>query len=143
MVFLSMLLLSLLPLCSGGWFLESVASNLLGFHEGDTCQFTREQSLQCLVDYVDLNHDGQIEESEFDYAKSHYLPPAAQRLERIAESLGFKIPFSQLLRDCDPNHDGILTSWDWMHSQKTCLPTQGEMCKLKTICDRARKIKNK
>ncbi len=138
-----LILLAVASCCYGFSFLslsENLVSNLMGFHEGDNCEFTREQSLDCLREYVDLNHNGEIEASEFDYAKTHYLPPVAQRLQWLASKANYDIPFSQLLRDCDPNHDGILSEWDWMHSTKTCLPTQSQMCKLKTICNRAKAV---
>ena len=134
-----MVWLVLLPTLALGSFFDSVVSNLLGFHEGEACNYTRVDSLLCLIEHVDTNHNGQIEEREFEYAKNHYLPRTTKDVLWIANKFGFNIKFHQLLRDCDPDRNGILTPWDWMHSQHTCLPTQSEMCKLKTICARANK----
>lgn len=114
---------------------SSMFEGLLGFHEGDECKYTRVDALLCLIEHVDRSRDGQIDSSEFEYCKQHFLPAMTSVIMWIAHKAHYNIPFSQVLRDCDANHDGILTPWDWMHSNTTCLPTQSQLCKLKTICD--------
>jgi hypothetical protein len=36
----------------------------------------------------------------------------------------------------------VFSPTDWMHTNKTCLPNPADLCKLKTVCDRAAALKH-
>ncbi len=112
----------------------------MGFEEGGHCKFTRTDAIVCIAEYVDFDRNGQVSEEEFERAKELYPPPQAKLLLWAAKKLSHDIPFSQVLHDCDANGDKILAPWDMLHSQKTCLPTQRDLCMLYTVCKRAEKI---
>lgn len=42
-----------------------------------------------------------------------------------------------------PDELVYFNAYDWMHSQKSCLPSEAELCKLKSICNRAAVSKEK
>lgn len=119
---------------------KNLGARVMGFDEGSDCKFTRADAIVCLAEWVDVDRNGQISEDEFERAKKLYPPPQAKALLWLAKEFSHDIPFSQVMRDCDFNHDNLLTPWDMLHSTKTCLPTQRAMCMLSTICKRAARM---
>lgn len=115
----------------------SWTESLLGFHNGDNCDFTRDEALTCIAKYVDIDHNGEITSFEFERAKSLYTPPQLRVAEWVLNRMGYYISIADVMTGCDANHDGRLTLIDWKESVKTCLPAQSDLCKLKTVCDRA------
>lgn len=117
---------------------QHAAESALGFSNGDDCHYTRNDALACIVDFVDANHDGEISAAEFDRAMTLYLPTQLKVAEWVLNRMGYYITLKDTMAGCDVNKDGKLTLWDWEHSAKTCLPNQADLCKLKSVCDRAR-----
>lgn len=139
------LLLSLFILCANASWWDSLKTaginagvRALGFPTTDDCKFSRLDALQCIKDYVDRNHDGEITEDEFTYAKQHYLPNRALNAASLLEKVGFDYTLEKIKPACDANHDGHFTTVDWMASKDTCLPFQADLCKFKTVCDIAK-----
>jgi hypothetical protein len=129
------------PASGWGWpRLENMGISLMGFDVSDTCGYSRDDALQCIAVYVDTNHDKEISEAEFNYAKDAYLPRQAKMAHWIAKKLGYDVSIKDVLWGCDPNHDGRLTLSDWKLGAKTCLPGAADLCKLKTVCDIAEKL---
>ena len=125
--------------CAWASWLTDLGARALGFETSDTCGFTRADALVCIKTYVDVNHDGEIQYSEFERAKRLYMPYRARMLMKVAKRLNsdWDVTLPQVLAGCDVNHDGKFTEWDWIHGAKTCLPGKGDLCKLKTACDQA------
>lgn len=152
-------MLLLLLLCvsvnGNGWIFNDVwnrikhtASNLetrgidtlltdLGFDASGKCDFTRSDALVCIARFIDINHNGVIERSEFYRARRLYMPPRARTLAWVAEHLGFA-RFNDVLKGCDVDGDGKLTLRDWEHGANKCLPHQRALCLLKNSCDIAK-----
>jgi len=76
---------------------------------------SREELADCMLRYVDVNHDGCVTFEEVDLAKKTYLTwwqrMGATRTEKV-------------MRDCDFDHDGCMTKQDVIASNKTCLATE-------------------
>jgi hypothetical protein len=133
-----LLFLTFFAFAYASW-LTDLGARAMGFEVSDTCGFTRMDALNCIKQYVDVNHNGIIEYNEFERAKQTYMPMRARMALRVAKEFGYDVTLKQILRDCDANHDGIFTEQDWIDSAKTCLPGKGDLCKLKTACDMAKK----
>lgn len=127
-----LIFLLLLSVSTASW-----TESLLGFHNGDDCIFTRSDALTCIARYVDIDRNGEISSFEFERAKSLYTPPQLRVAEWVLNRMGYYISIADVMTGCDANHDGRLTLIDWQQSTKTCLPAQSDLCKLKTVCDRA------
>ena len=115
-------------------WVKNSAIRALGFPTTSSCGFTRTDALQCIKKYIDTNHDGVIQDSEFEYAKHHYTPKRMQKIEWAVEKMGWNYTLDNIKPACDANKDGIFTEADWMASKKTCLPYKADLCKLEYIC---------
>lgn len=126
-----------------GWWssLEKAGVALMGFDAGDKCGYTRTDALHCIAVYVDTNHDKEISASEFEHAKEAYLPKQAKMAAWIARKMGYDVTIKDVLWGCDMNKDGRLTLSDWEQGADSCLPGKADLCKLKTVCDIAAKLK--
>jgi hypothetical protein len=125
---------------SSGWTFASLAERAIGFDVNDTCAFTRPEALACIVNYIDVNHDGQIDKQEFDRAKRLFLPAQARALSWFMKKTHiFDINFEFAKKQCDADCDGVLSPWDFLNA-KTCLINQGELCVFESLCKRAEKI---
>jgi hypothetical protein len=112
----------------------------MGFDAGDTCGFTRADGLRCIGRYVDVNHDKEISPQEFERAKRLYLPTQARLAAWAAHKFGYDVTIQDVMNGCDvAPKDGHLTLSDWEGGAKSCLPGKADLCKLKTVCDIARK----
>lgn len=125
---------------SSAWSVASIAERAIGFDVNDTCTFTRLEALACIVDYVDFDRNGQISEQEFLKAQDMYIPYAAKKLEWLVSKFGLNIDYKFLMKQCDYNKDGILSAYDFLHSGKTCLINQGELCLFESVCKRAQAV---
>ena len=114
--------------------LKYAAIGSLGFDTSSTCGFTRDNALACFKQYVDLNHDGEIEAVEFEHAKQAYMPPRMREAMKLAKSIGFDFTVKDVLDGCDANKDGHLTIQDFHDAAKTCLPGASDLCMLSTVC---------
>ena len=78
---------------------------------------TKKKAIECFYSKADLNHDNQIDKDELSKAIDEYLP--------WYESWPFHMfgGIDRILKDCDANHDGILTAKEAYFMQKTCLET--------------------
>jgi hypothetical protein len=150
---LFLLILTLLQKTSGtttssSWWswsknlVERLGVEAMGFDSGDTCGYTRDDALLCIATYVDANHDKEISADEFERARRLYLPTQARLASSIAKQLGYGVTISDVMWGCDvAPKDGHLTLSDWKGGGKTCLPGKADLCKLKTVCDNAKKKK--
>ena len=121
---------------------ERLGVEAMGFDSGDTCGYTRDDALLCIATYVDANHDKEISADEFERARRLYLPTQARLASSIAKQLGYGVTISDVMWGCDvAPKDGHLTLSDWKGGGKTCLPGKADLCKLKTVCDNAKKKK--
>jgi len=124
-----------------GWpGLEKLGISLMGFDSSDTCGYTRDDALHCIATYIDTNGDKEISEEEFDHAKDAYLPRQAKMAHWIAHKMGYDVTIKDVMWGCDVNKDGKLTLSDWEDGAKVCLPGRADLCKLKTVCDIAKKL---
>jgi len=128
----------------GHWWpshpLDKLAENAMGFHNGKDCTYTRGDALECLKRYVDANGDQEISVEEIRRAKKLYAPPQLRAAEWVLNKMGYYISIKDVMKGCDANKDGHLTLSDWTLGRKTCMPQQSDLCKLKTVCDRAADI---
>jgi hypothetical protein len=149
---LFLLILTLLQKTSGttssSWWswsknlVERIGVEAMGFDSGDTCGYTRDDALLCIATYVDANHDKEISADEFERARRLYLPTQARLASSIAKQLGYGVTIADVMWGCDvAPKDGHLTLSDWKGGAKTCLPGKADLCKLKTVCDNAKKKK--
>jgi len=98
-------------------------------HEED-CTFTRQDSYDCLVKYVDVNpKDGQITLTEADEALKKYLPTWMKPIFWFTDA-------SSIFKECDYDKNGVLTPRDWEMSNKTCLPIKESWCTVQWFCKR-------
>jgi len=140
-----LLLLCLVSLCSAGWWSDAkhwaelkaynIAMRKLGFPTNSDCGFTRRDALHCLEKYVDTNHDGEISNAEFAYAKEHYMPEPVHRLQHLLKKFNVDYTLENIKPKCDANKDGKFTPHDWMASAKTCLPHKADLCKFQRVCE--------
>jgi hypothetical protein len=112
------------------------AIRALGFPVSSTCGFTRTDALVCMKKYVDLNHDGEIQENEFDYAKEHYTPPRMQKVQWAVSKLGWDYTLDVIRPACGDEH-GRFTEASWMKNTKHCLPHKSDLCLFQYVCQLA------
>ena len=120
--------------------IKNAAISSLGFDTSDTCGFTREDALACFIKYVDTNKDGEISELEFEHAKLAYMPERMRAAMSLAKTFHFDFTIQDVMGGCDANKDGKLTIKDFVESEKDCLPNKQDMCEIKTVCDKAKRI---
>lgn len=110
------------------------------------CTFSREDAVQCLSNYVDTDHNGQISIAELRVAKKRFTPYSMQAVGWLVKKLHYDISIRKVVHDCRVApfpEDGKLdpsiyfTSKDFMMTAKSCLPTQFALCQLKKVCDNA------
>jgi hypothetical protein len=126
----------------GDWAAKTAATaaaRALGFPTTDTCGYTRDEALLCIKTYIDLNEDGEISESEFQYAQANYLPPRMRTLQWAVKKLDWDYTLKNIMPACDANKDGKLTLSDWVASKDTCLPGKADLCKIQYVCSIAKK----
>lgn len=98
-------------------------------HETD-CKFTRQDSYDCLVKYVDVNpKDGQITLAEADEALHQYLPTWMKPIFWFTDA-------SSVFKECDYDKNGVLTPRDWIMTNATCLPIKESWCTVEWFCER-------
>lgn len=99
----------------------------------ESCEFTRDDALKCMISKVDLNHDGKITIEEIDQAKKKML---SGKIGTILRGFlwTFRITNEKILHDCDYNGDGVFTPEDFRLSTRSCLPKKWHLCQLKKIC---------
>lgn len=83
-----------------------------------SCPHTREQALQCIMRYVDIDGDGQITYTEFDSARHAYLG--------LSERFMF-MTAARFILDCDANGDAVVTMADMDDASDTCIVSCGEI----------------
>ena len=120
------------------WVLNG-AVRALGFPTTDKCGFTRADGLKCIKEYIDLNHDGEIDEKEFEYAKHHYTPTRMQKIEWAVEKLGWDYTLDKIRPNCGEKKTGKFTPKAWIQRKKTCLPGKADLCKLEYVCKLAKR----
>jgi hypothetical protein len=136
-----MLLLTLLlfvQLAVGGWWSSlktQLESRVVGLDLSETCGFTRADALICFKQYVDINKDEIISADEFERAKHLYLPWRVRKAMQLASKAGFDVSLETVMEGCDVDRDGKFTVYDWMNSEKTCLPGKMDLCMIKSVCD--------
>lgn len=113
----------------------SLESKVVGLDLSDTCGFTRADALVCFKQYVDINKDEIISAKEFERAKHLYLPWRVRKAMQLASKAGFDVSLKAVMAGCDVDKDGKFTVYDWMHSEKTCLPGKMDLCMIKSVCD--------
>lgn len=116
--------------------LEEHAFGLVGLSSG-SCSYTREQALYCFTHFVDTKKQGYIDEEELRFAIDNYAPKALSKVRWAASWLINALKIDTIFKDCDYDKDGKLTPEDFRKSVKTCLPTQWDLCQVKTACERA------
>lgn len=139
------LLFFCVTLASAGWFTDAkkwaelkaynAAMKKLGFPTNSDCGFTRQDALVCIKKYVDTNHDGEISNEEFEYAKEHYMPDPVHRLTKLLNVFHINYTLDNIKPKCDANKDGHFTPQDWIDSAKTCLPHKADLCKFQRVCE--------
>ena len=118
-------------------WLRRAGEAALGFNHGDACTYTRNDALRCIRRFIDADHDGEISASEFERSKRRYLPTQLRAAEWVLNRMGYYISINNVMKACDADVDGRLTISDWKKSTHTCMPHQSDLCKLRTICERA------
>lgn len=137
-----LLLFLILTTTSAIWvpqWVKNTAVRALGFPTTDKCNFTRLDALDCIKKYVDLNKNGEIENSEFEFAKHHYMPSRMEKLEWAVERLGWNYTLDNIRPACGEKPTGRFTVKAWMTRAKTCLPGQADLCKFQYVCQLAEK----
>lgn len=114
---------------------DAIESDVVGLDLSETCGFTRADALVCFKQYVDVNKDEIISADEFERAKHLYLPWRVRKALKLASKAGFDISLHTVMEGCDVDKDGKFTVYDWMHSEKTCLPGKMDLCMIKSVCD--------
>ncbi|MDB9801148.1 hypothetical protein OAB94_02100 [Flavobacteriaceae bacterium] len=95
-----------------------------------SCEYTRADALACIEKYGDLDKDTKLTNNEINHAISALVPMY------IRVGAFFKgINLNRVMKDCDYDHDGVLTPRDWELSKKTCMPRKQDLCKFKWFCD--------
>jgi len=77
------------------------------------CDNTEDAVLGCVAHFLDLNRDGNITRQECDYGLSQMTLPSVN------------ITTDYIFNGCDTDQDGTLNMADWVHPNRTCLPTIG------------------
>ena len=96
-----------------------------------TCTYTREDVFNCFKVYVDTSpKDEQITKTEIEQALGKYLPTYLKPLIWGADT-------GTILDSCDFDHNGVITSRDWMLSKQRCLPFKNNWCTAQWFCERA------
>jgi hypothetical protein len=89
----------------------------------------REVLIDCVLRYVDTDHDGCVTAREIDHARSEYL----NIIERMASTRTEKI-----MRDCDYNRDGCISRSDMEAANTTCVASEKDRNRFNDyICKRA------
>jgi len=103
-----------------------------GFKFGDI------ETVECIMNVIDGivagtpgRGDKKITADEIDKARSEYL----RWYEKTVA--WFAVSTKQVLKDCQGNNKGFITVESFSKNRKTCLANQADVCRLKTICDRA------
>ena len=101
----------------------------------NTCTFTRDDGLACLTKFVDVSpKDGAISRSEVDLALKTYSSYLVRKTVRWIGGI------ERIMKDCDHDHNGLITAKDWIDSKNTCMPFKKNMCQLEWFCKRAEKM---
>lgn len=105
--------------------------------DGPECEFSCEQVVECVSEYVDTNSDGIITIAELDAARSRYSSSAQQVASWFASWFTDAVKSETIASNCDTNGDGRLTPSDFSQPTEKCLPNQHDRCMVKEVCDKA------
>lgn len=147
-----MILWALLSVVSA-WSFTGLLERGLGFDINSDCKFSRLDALGCIVEFIDVDQNGQVSEAEYERAKRLFLPPRARSAMRAANAIVSRIPFLSsklqidvpyhvIRKSCDINNNTLLDPWDILHGEGKCLVDQNELCIFEGLCKRAKTIKN-
>lgn len=103
------------------------------------CGFDREDALECIKHFVDVNpKDDIITVEELEAAKTKYMTKAQKAGAWVASWFTDAYSVERIQKDCDFDKDGIFTPEDFRKATKHCLPDKAALCTLKGACDRAK-----
>ena len=103
----------------------------------DVCAFSREQALDCIKTYVDVNHDNVITLEELEDARSKYTSTLQKAASWLASWFTDSVSTPRIIKDCDFNHDGVFTPDDFIQATTTCLPKCRDLMLMKGVCEKA------
>jgi hypothetical protein len=101
------------------------------------CEFTCEQVVECVSEYVDTDSDGVVTIEELDAARARYTSNTEQVASWFASWFTDATNSATIASNCDTNGDGRLTPSDFAVPTKKCLPNQHDRCMIKDVCDKA------
>ena len=87
----------------------------------ETCGFTRDDALKCIMDHVNTDGNDFISYDEVTAAIANYAP-------WYIRMLSWMINTKEVFDDCDYNNDSRITRRDWIMSKDTCLGDQASLC---------------
>ena len=109
---------------------------LVTFVLGERCTQSREDAKECLLKYVDIDKNKQIDQNEIDAARSRNLYFYEKALAWIVATDN-----TEIMRKCDFNKNGVITLDDFEKSKGTCLSKCESIAKLfYYVCDREKNI---